>query len=682
MKYPAARRLDLVEELHGHRIADPYRWLEDPTAPDTVEWSEAQDRLTREFLDALPGRDALRERVRRYSDVGSASPPAVRGGRMFFVRRAPGEEHGVLFVRFEDNTERVLVDPNLLSPDGTVTLDHWAPSLEGDRLAYQLSEGGDEESSLHVLDVATGRRLDGPIDRCRYSPVAWLPGGEELFYVRRVAPETVPVEEQHHRRVYRHRVGADAADDVEVFGADRGRAEFFGVSVSRDGRWLLVSASQGTAPRNDLYLADLHADGRFVTVQEGEDCRSSAFFGPDGRLYVATDRDAPRGRLALADPADPSPARWRDLIPQSPDAVLTGVAVTDDAVVACLERDAFSRLQVHDRETGAFRREIALPGMGTVTGPVGALDGGDSVWFDYTDYTSSPRVYRYSVAGDAVETAVDVEGAVDVKDVVVRQVFVESVDGTQVPLFVIHKQDLRLDGGAPTILSGYGGFNVSQVPVFGAGILGWVEAGGIYARACLRGGSEYGEEWHRAGMRGAKQNVFDDFAAAAEWLVAEGLTSPERLAISGGSNGGLLVGAALTQRPELFRAVVCSAPLLDMVRYEQFGYGWVWTDEYGRADVPEELEWLLSYSPYHHVRGGVAYPAVLFTLFDSDTRVDPMHGRKMCAALQHASASGHPVFLRRERDVGHGARAVSRAVELAVDTLSFLAHQLGLDVER
>jgi len=679
MEYPAARRQDVVDTLHGVEVADPYRWLEDPSSDETVRWSDAQDALVRRYLDELPGRDALQARLQELQEAGLATIPALRGERAFFMRRGAGQEHPVLVVR-EGDAERVLIDPSVLSEDDTTTLDGWVPSIEGDRLAYWLSEGGDEESSLRVMDVASGEVVEGPVGRTRYCPLAWLPGGEEYYYGRRLPADAVPEgEDRFHRRVWRHRVGGGPANDELVFGEGRDKTEYHSLDVSLDGRWLLVGASPGTAPRNDLYIADLAGDGVLRPVQEGVDAETVGGVERDGRLWLRTNLDASRFRIVVADPARPEPDAWRDVVPES-DAVLEGFALTDGAVVVASTRHAVGRVAVHDRATGAFRAEVELPGFGSVLGVSSRPEGGDDAWIGWTDFTTPPRVYRYAVPTGALELWMDAPGEVDTKGVVTTQDVYRSKDGTEVRMFVLHREGVERDGQRPTILYGYGGFNISLTPEYSAAINAWVEQGGVYAIANLRGGSEEGEAWHRAGMREHKQDVFDDFAAAAERLVETGWTSPERLGISGGSNGGLLVGAALTQRPELFGAVVCSAPLLDMVRYERFGLGETWNDEYGRADDPTEFGWLYGYSPYHHVAPGTRYPAVLFTVFESDTRVDPLHARKLCAALQSATASGRPVQLRQERKVGHGARSVRRSVELAVDTLSFMAAQLGLDL--
>ena len=685
--YPAAERLDLVEQLHGIPVADPYRWLEDPADPRTEAWSQAEDELARTTMDALPGRDRLTARLTELQRTGSVHAPSWRGDRAFFTRREPGQEHEALLVREADGAERVLVDPTALDPAGTTTLDAAVPSIEGDRLAYQLSTGGDEESRLFVLDVATGERLDGPIDRCRYSPVGWLPGGDELYYVRRLEPDAVPAgEEQFHRRVWRHRVGADPATDVEVHGAGLDPTNYYDVRVSRDGRWLLVTASAGTAPRDDVWIADLTGDGVLRSVQEGVDARAYPWIGPDGQLYVQTDRDAPRGRLVRTDPSDPAYENWVDVVPEAPDEVLSGIVLLSSAhgagdvvaVLAAHSRDAADTLSWWDAASAARLGTVTGLGVGSVAGMTGRPEGGREAWINYTDHVTPPMVWRWTADDPtAVTSWALAPGAGEPPVVHVSRAHYDSADGTRVHMFVVAPV-VAPDRPRPAVLYGYGGFDIALTPAYTPAMLAWVEAGGVWAVANLRGGSENGQEWHRDGMREHKQHVFDDFAAAAEWLTEAGWTTREQLGIFGGSNGGLLVGAALTQRPELFAAVVCSAPLLDMVRYELFGLGRTWNDEYGTAADPVELGWLVAYSPYHHVRDGVDYPAVLFTTFDSDTRVDPLHARKMCAALQHGTAGTRPVLLRREKDVGHGARSVSRTVALSVDQLAFLAERLGL----
>ncbi|GGL06369.1 prolyl endopeptidase [Sphaerisporangium melleum] len=683
--YPNARRDDVVDDYHGTPVPDPYRWLEDPDQPAVKEWLDAQSDLFGAEMASAPGRDAFRDRVAELVRSGSVGAPVWRGERRFFTRRTAEQEHAVLYTAGPNGVEQALLDPMALDPSGLTTIDSWQPDKEGRRLAYQISVGGDEESRLHVIDVASGERLDGPIDRCRYSPIAWLPGGEAFYYVRRLAPGQVPEgEEQFHRRVYLHRVGASTDEDVMILGEGLEKTNYYGVAVSRDGRWLSISASRGTAPRNDLWAADLSASAidapALVSVQQGVDAQTSLLFGRDGRLYVFTDRDAPRARVCVTSPETPAYENWRDLIPEDPEAVMSDFAILDDldhpVMLVGWTRHAISEITVHDLATGAKVGQVPTPGLGTIGGIHERPEGGHEAWFAYTDHTTPTGVMRYDARTGQTTLWEASPGAVEVPEVTTEQVVYQSADGTAVHMIVVSRPG---DGPRPTILYGYGGFGLSMTPGFSASTLAWVEAGGVYAVAQLRGGGEQGEEWHRAGMLAHKQNVFDDLHAAAEHLIATGVTTPEQLAISGGSNGGLLVGAALTQRPELYAAVACAAPLLDMVRYEKFGLGATWNVEYGSADDPEQFGWLRGYSPYHHVREGVRYPATLFLVFGSDTRVHPLHAWKMCAALQHAQAADdRPILLRNESEVGHGARAVSRSVELAADQLTFLARHTGL----
>jgi prolyl oligopeptidase len=696
-QYPPAPRLDLTEDLFGHRVADPYRWLEDAGPAQTSQWLAAEEELWAAYRAQLPDRDRFAGRVHELMQVGAVGVPAWRGTARFYSRRDPGQEHGVLYVA-DDAGERALIDPVAIDPSGRTTLDGWQPDKEGRLLAYQLSSGGDEESLLRVMDVASGELVDGPIDRCRYSGVAWLPGGKAFYYVRRLPPEAVPDgESQYHRRLYLHVVGTAPETDALVFGEGRDKTTYYGASVSRDGRWLMLWASIGTAPREDVWLADLSASDpaapAFTPVTVGLDAQTSLRAGRDGRLYVFTDLDAPRGRICVADPAAPGPEGWRDLIPEDPSAVLRGFAILDNdgedsddeltrpVLVVSRTRHAVSEVTVHDLATGSRLATLGLPGIGSVGGIAERPEGGHEAWFGYTDYTTPPVVLRYDATTGAVDTWATSPGSVsDPPAIRASQVTFQSADGTDVRMVLLEPggEGTVRSGEKSTVLYGYGGFDISMTPGYSPSILAWVEAGGAYAIAALRGGSEEGEEWHRAGMLDRKQNVFDDFHAAASWLIASGVTSAERLAAWGGSNGGLLVGAALTQWPSLFSAVVCSAPLLDMVRYERFGLGETWNTEYGSASSATELPWLLGYSPYHRVADGVAYPAVLFTVFTNDTRVHPLHAYKMCAALQHATSSSRPVLLRAEGQVGHGQRAVSLAAALAGDCLAFAAKETGL----
>ncbi|MFE9245492.1 prolyl oligopeptidase family protein [Nocardiopsis sp. NPDC006938] len=691
LRYPPATRLDINETLHGHSVRDPYRWLEDADSTDTKAWSDAQDELYEKLSADYVTHDWFARQVRSLMGAGHVGTPVWRGDRRFVTRREPGQEHAVLHVRDGDGPERVLIDPGALDPSGLTTLDAWRPSPDGRLLAYQLSEGGKEESSLRVIDIDSGALVDGPIDRTRYSPVAWLPDASAFYYVRRLPPEEVPEDEtSYHRRVYLHRLGTSEERDALVFGENRDKTEYFGVDVSRDGRWLVLTSVRGTSSATNAWVADL-TEGplespRLVTVQEGVDSDLHPQVGRDGRLYLFTDREAPRGRLCVADPAAPGYENWTTLIPEDPEAVLEGHSLVGwdghgtPELLAVWSRHAVSEVTRHDPATGERLGALPMPGLGSLAGLSTRPEGGHEAWFGYTDNTRPSSVYHYDARSKEVTLAASPPGEIDLPEVRTEQVAFTSKDGTTVRMLVVSPAGAA-DGPRPTILYGYGGFQISLTPGYSAAILAWVRAGGVYAVANLRGGLEEGEAWHRGGMLANKQNVFDDCAAAAEHLISTGTTTPERLAVMGGSNGGLLVGTMVTQRPDLFSAAVCSAPLLDMVRYERFGLGQLWNVEYGSAEDPEQLGWLLGYSPYHNVREGTRYPATLFTVFDNDTRVDPLHARKLCAQMQWATSAPigeKPVLVRREAEVGHSSRSVSRSAALTADQLAFLAHHLGL----
>jgi prolyl oligopeptidase len=686
--YPDAPRLEIVDEFHGTPVPDPYRWLEDASDPRTVEWLAQQGALMAQEREGWTTRNRFADRVEALLGSGSISPPYWRGSRHFLLRREPGQQFSVLYVVESDGTERTLLDPMAIDPTGLTTLDSWQPSKEGDLIAYQLSVGGDEESLLHVMDVATGETIEGPIDRCRYSPVAWIPGGEAFYYVRRIAPELLPESERNfHRRVYLHRVGTPTDEDVLIFGAGMTMTNYYGVEVSRDGRWLQVSAAEGTEPRNDLWVADLEVspiDAPALTLVQGDvDAQTGLTFLRDGRVMVSTDRDAPRGRVAVTSPGNWSAEQWVDLIAEDPGAVLESVTVLDgpeleeDLLLVVRTAHGVARMSLHRAADGAFISNVELPGAGTIGGPVEHIDGGPVAWFVFTDHTTVPTIYTFDARTREVALHSRPPGSVEVPRVHSQQVTYTSKDGTAVRMFVL-SPTAEPDRPRPTILYGYGGFGIAMTPGYSAAILAWVEAGGVWAVANIRGGGEEGEDWHRAGMLGSKQNVYDDFHAAAEWLIDQGWTTPANLGIYGGSNGGLLVGAAMTQRPDLFNAVVCVAPLLDMLRYTTSELGPTWTVEYGDPGDPEQFGWLHAYSPYHRVAEGTDYPATMFAVFENDSRTDPMHGRKMCAAAQRATSGVRPILLRSEGDVGHGARSLSKSVEETADTLAFMARWTGL----
>ncbi|HUR96354.1 MAG TPA: prolyl oligopeptidase family serine peptidase [Gemmatimonadales bacterium] len=681
--YPPTRTVDAVDTLHGESIHDPYRWLESGEDPETQAWTARQNAVTEAYLAAAPARERLRARLDELLAIGALSVPTPAHGRYFYQRRDGRQNQPVLYVRDGvAGEDRVAVDPNALDPAGTTALDWFFPSDDGRLLAYGLSENGSEQSVLHLLDMTDGSKLSDRIPHTRAADLAWLPDGTGFYYTRYPAPGDVADGEEHyHRAVYFHALGTAPADDPLVYRP--ARKEFWpGVSLSPDGRWLLVGVAR-TFDQTDLYLGDRGPAGRtpvppLVAVAEN---LPASFDGEvvHGRLFLRTNLDAPTYRLYEVDPARPERGHWRELVPPRSGAVLEGVRVLGDRLALSYLERASSRLRIADLG-GGLRRDVELPALGSLFGVGGEWDGRE-LFFGFSSYTVPPSVYRIDLDTDTQTLWRRVEADVDPDRFEVRQVNVTSRDGTPVSMFLVHRSGAERTGDAPTYLTGYGGFNISMTPAFSRSLLLWLEHGGVVAIPNIRGGGEYGESWHQAGMLGSKQNSFDDFIAAAEWLIREGYTRPDRLAAAGGSNGGLLMGAVLTQRPDLFRAVVVQVPLLDMLRYHRFLIARLWIPEYGSPDEPEEFAWLRAYSPYHHVRPGTAYPAVLLATAESDSRVDPMHARKMAARLQASSTSGRPVLLRLEARAGHGAgKPLSKVLDELTDTWTFVFSEVGVEV--
>ncbi|MBV8715439.1 MAG: S9 family peptidase [Chloroflexi bacterium] len=679
---PVTRKDDLVEVLHGVSVPDPYRWLEDGESTETHDWVEAQNARTRGFLAELPQAAAIRARLDELFTVGWVSTPVLRGNRSFYQRRDGRLDQPVLVSRDgPDGQERTILDPNGLSAKGIVALDWWYPSDDGRLLAFGLSEGGTELSTLSVLDVDRGVRLESDqIPYTRAASIAWLPDNSGFYYTRYPTLGSVPDgEEMYHRHVFFHSLGADWRQDAEVFGAGRAREDWPNVDISSSGRWLSVEVEQGWS-RSEVYVLDReNLSGGFIAIHEGIDAMAHAVFAGD-RLLVHTNRDAPNWVLFEVDPSHPDRSSWRLIIPERADRVLDAIHPSVGRLIAHELHNATSEVRMYDLE-GAVHAEVQLPGLGTVTG-LGGEWSGSQMTLGFTSFAQPPTAYTVDVASGSCELLAhgELPPGFDATNYTVRQDWYTSRDGTRVSIFVISRRDVPLDSGPrPTLLTGYGGFNVSRTPMFVTALPLWLDAGGVYALPNLRGGGEYGEAWHRAGMLGSKQNVFDDFIAAGEWLVSQGITSPDLLAISGGSNGGLLVGAALTQRPDLFRAVVCQVPLLDMLRYQNLRIARLWIAEYGSAEDPSQFEWLYAYSPYHRVRDGERYPATFLLTADGDSRVDPMHARKMAARLQAATAGDAPVLLRVESAAGHGqGKPRSKLVDEATDIWSFLFSELGV----
>jgi prolyl oligopeptidase len=676
--YPETPAYDISDVLHGETIADPYRWLEDGEAPETRDWTDRQNALTQAYLSSVPGRQRIRGRLEKLLGIGVLGVPVPVRGRYFYLRREGQQNQPVLYWRQgAGGADRVAVDPNALDAAGTTALDWYYPSQDGRLLAYGLSQNGSEESELQVLEVESGRHLPDRIPRMRAASLAWLPEATGFYYTRYPAPgEVSPGEEHYHRAIYFHRLGEDPEADALVFRPSQ--KEFWpGVSLSPDGRWLLILVAR-TFDQTDVYIQDLRAGGPLVTVAEN---LPASFEGEiaHGRLFLRTNLDAPTYRLYQVNPEHPERSAWREMVPPRAGAVLESVSIAGDRLGLGYLEHASSRFRLVDL-AGRLVQEVELPALGSLFG-VGAEWDGHELFYGFSSYTVPPTVYRIDLATGAASLWRRVEADVDPERFAVRQVSYISRDGTPISMFLVHQVGLQQTGDNPTYLTGYGGFNISMTPSFSRSMLLWLERGGVIAVPNIRGGGEYGEGWHQAGILASKQNSFDDFIGAAEWLIAQGYTRPEHLAAAGGSNGGLLVGAVLTQRPELFRAVLVQVPLLDMLRYHRFLIARLWIPEYGSADDPAQFRWLRAYSPYHHVRSGVAYPAVLLATAESDTRVDPMHARKMAARLQAATSADRPILLRLEARAGHGAgKPLSKVLDELTDSWTFVFSELGVEV--
>jgi prolyl oligopeptidase len=674
---PASRRDDVVEIMHGESIVDPYRWLEDGDSVETQTWTAEQNARTAAYLSGVRLRPTIRVRLEELLAIGSLSAPTPARNRYFYQYRDGRQNQPILYVRDGvQGPDRVLIDPNVLNPEGTTALDWYHPSEDGAFLAYGLSEDGNEESVLHVMDVVTGQKLPDRIPHTRAADVAWLPDSSGFYYTRYPAPGEVPEGEEHyHRAVFFHRLGADPAQDRLVH-RPVAKEHWPGVSLSPDGRWLIIGVAR-TFEQTDLYLHDLRENTPPVAVAKDLPALFEGVVVED-HLYIRTNLHAPTYGLYSLPAAQPHLDRARELVSPRSDAVLDSFSVVGKSLVLTYLERATSRLRIASLD-GTGVRDHELPGIGSLFG-LGSEWDGVELFYGFSSYTVPPSVYRMDLRTGEQSLWRTVNADLDSSHYVVRQVTYPSRDATPVTMFVVESRDLRRDGTNPIYLTGYGGFNISMTPGFSRSLMLWLEHGGVVAVPNLRGGGEYGETWHQTGMLGNKQNTFDDFIAAAEWLVAERYTTPERLAIAGGSNGGLLMGAALTQRPDLFRAVVVQVPLLDMLRYHRFLIARLWIPEYGSSDDPAQFAWLKAYSPYHRVRDGVGYPAVLLATAESDTRVDPMHARKMTARLQAATSSAHPVLLRLESKAGHGAgKPIAKVLDELTDTWSFVFQELAVD---
>jgi prolyl oligopeptidase len=683
------RKTDVVENLHGTAVADPYRWLEEAEASEVKSWTDDQNAETRKVLDAIAGREAIKKETLDLLQVGYVTGPAIArtksgGLRYFHTRREGTANQPTLYVRDgKDGKDRVLIDASTLSEDGTTALDWWYPAWDGDLVAWGRSESGSEESVLQIRDVSTGKDLGERIDRTRHSSVAWLPDGKSFYYSRYPAPGSVPKgEEKYHSRIYLHVIGQDPKTDRLIFGEGRDKTDVPQVIISPNGKWLAVRVHMGW-DKSEIYLRDLSkADAPFIDVA----VKKAALFDPilrNDRMFIQTNDGAPRYKLYAVDYAKPERASWKEIVAEGQD-VLHDVAVLKDEIVTTYMKDAATRIERYPLE-GKSKGSIALPGIGS--GGVGGRYDGTETFVSFTSYVVPHQVHRLDLAakdggGGKMELWDRVGAKFTANDVEVKQIFTKSKDGTKVPMFVISKRGLKKDGNNPTVLYGYGGFNVNQTPAFSARALTSVMRGAVWVTAILRGGGEYGEDWHKAGMLEKKQNVFEDFYACAQKLFDEKITNPDKLGIVGGSNGGLLVATAVTQHPEMFRVGLSLVPLTDMVRYHRFRIAKLWIPEYGDPENPDHFGFLHAYSPYHHVKDGTKYPSMLFTTAESDSRVDPMHARKMAARMQEAQGdASRPVLLRVETKAGHGAgKPVTKLADELADELSFLLHELGVSL--
>lgn len=699
--HPPEVRQQIVEDnLHGVMIRDPYRYLEDSNNPETQRYVSEELAYTRSMLDPLAGRAEVHTRLQQLLNTGQVGIAQVgqRAGKAqnyyFYARRDEGQNQPVLYVR-EGLTgkDRVLVDVNAMNAEGTTALDWWHPSHDGKYVSYGISENGSEISTLQIIDSASGKLLPEKIIRTRAASVAWKKDNSGFFYTRYPRPGEVKAgDEVYYRKAYYHQLGAapDGSADKLVFSYDKDPQAWPDVRLSNDDRWLLISLAQGWS-KITLYLKDLKADSDAAEISPDKDLIYEGDIY-NGTIYIRTNEDAPRFRMFSVSAENPQRQNWKEIVAQTEgprDAVLQHAEIIGGKLALAYEKDATARLQINHL-TGKKLADVHMPGLGDIIDLGGNYDS-DELFFNYQSFAQPHTDYRVSLAetGKAATGSIGatawatVKSSIDTSQYEVKQVFYPSKDGTQVPMFLVSKKGIARSGQTPVLLTGYGGFNLSNNPQFRSHIFLWLDHGGMYAVANLRGGAEYGEDWHRAGMLANKQNVFDDFIAAAEYLIAQKYTDNDHLAILGGSNGGLLMGAAFTQRPDLYRAVICQVPLLDMLRYQNFQIAKLWIPEYGSAEDPQQFKWLYAYSPYHHVKEGTEYPAILFMTADTDTRVDPMHAKKMAALMQAEAKNGaskqRPILLRIEPKAGHGAgKPISKQVEEYTDIYSFLFWQMGM----
>jgi prolyl oligopeptidase len=678
--YPETRQEPVIDNYHGVEVADPYRWLEDDNSAETKAWVEAQNEVTFAYLESIPERAAISNRLTQLWNYERWSAPYRRGDHYFVSRNDGLQNQSVLYTLPSlDGEPSVLLDPNKLSPDGTIALSGASVTDNGDRLAYGIARSGSDWQEWRVRDVSSREDLPDVVEWVKFSSASWTKDGRGFFYSRYDAPaESAKLTgANYYHKLYYHRIGEpQSADELVYHRPDKKEWNFYG-GVTDDGRYLIITASEGTDPRNRVLYRDLSEPGAPVVELLMDFDADYTFLDNDGPVFwFKTDLDAPRGRIIAIDTRDPRRDAWREIIPQSEDT-LTSANVVGERFICHYLQNAQSVVRVFTLD-GQFERNVDLPGIGSASG-FGGRRSDTETFYSFASFTVPPTIYRYDIpAGKSTvwrKPSVDFDSS----RFETRQVFVTSKDGTRVPMFITHRKGIKLDGQNPTYLYGYGGFNISLTPSFSVANAAWLEMGGVYAMPNLRGGGEYGESWHAAGTKLQKQNVFDDFIASAEWLIEHGYTSPRKLAIGGGSNGGLLVGACMTQRPDLFAAALPAVGVMDMLRFHKFTIGWAWTSDYGSSENPEEFKVLFAYSPYHNLRPGVRYPSTLVTTADHDDRVVPAHSFKFAARLQETHAGDNPVLIRIETKAGHGAgKPTSKQIAEAADRLAFLVRELGM----
>lgn len=685
LDYPAARRSDHTDTYHGVTVPDPYRWLETDVreSDEVAAWIERQNAATQAYLETIAERPAIAARLEELWDFEKYSSPVRKGGRLFFLKNEGLQNQSVLYTAASLDAEpRVLIDPNTWSDDGTVALAGFEISDDGQYVAYGMAEAGSDWQTWHILHTGTREELDDTIQWVKYSGVSWTKDAAGFYYSRYDAPE--PGEKYQtvnlNQKVFYHARNTDQAQDRLVYERPDHPEWGFDAEVTHDGKWLVLTVWKGTDDKYRIVIKDLEkADAPFVEVVDDFKNQYSLVGNDGSRIFFVTDLNAPRKRLVCLDVSDPDNARIGEIIPEK-DATLTGARLINHQFVTLYLEHAVTQARIHDL-SGELIREVEFPALGSAAG-FEAAPTDKETYYSFSSFALPPSIYRYDMQTGQSRLVRRADVAFDPDAYQARQIFFTSRDGTRVPMFLVHRKGLSIDGSVPTLLYGYGGFNVPLTPRFSVSRLAWMEMGGLFAMANLRGGGEYGEQWHQAGTKRNKQNVFDDFIAAAQWLTDKGYTSPEKLAIQGASNGGLLVGAVMTQRPDLFGACLPSVGVMDMLRFHHFTAGRFWVDDYGSAEDPDEFLALLAYSPYHNIRPGVHYPATLITTADTDDRVVPAHSFKFAAALQHAQGGPAPILIRIETRAGHGAgKPTTKIIQEIADQWAFLVRNLDMTFE-